>query len=92
MVTQWVKNGGSLFLIADHMPMAGAVQDLAAQFGFGFTNGFVMDTVDSGPDAFTLKEGTLEESVLTTGRDSTEWVSQVVSFTGQGRDEQRICK
>jgi uncharacterized protein (DUF2249 family) len=80
----WVKEGGSLFLIADHMPLAGAAQDLAAQFGFGFTNGFAIDTVDQGPDYFSIQDGTLTESTLTIGRDSSETVSQVVSFTGQG--------
>lgn len=40
VVKKWVKDGGSLFLIADHMPMAGAAKDLAAEFGFEFTNGF----------------------------------------------------
>lgn len=80
----WVKEGGSLFLIADHMPLAGAAQDLAAQFGFGFTNGFAMDTVDQGPDDFNIQDGTLTESALTKGRDASETVSQVVSFTGQG--------
>ena len=32
----WVEDGGSLFLIADHMPMGGAAGDLAAAFGFVF--------------------------------------------------------
>ena len=37
VVRQWVSEGGNLFLIADHMPMAGAAQELAAVFGFEFT-------------------------------------------------------
>ena len=41
-VKKWVNDGGSLFLIADHMPCAGAAKDLAAEFGFEFTNGFVL--------------------------------------------------
>ena len=44
----WVNEGGSLFLIADHMPMAGAAEDLARVFGFEFTNGFVFDTIARG--------------------------------------------
>ena len=39
IVKKWVYDGGSLFLIADHMPMAGAAKDLAAEFEFEFTNG-----------------------------------------------------
>jgi hypothetical protein len=83
-VKDWVHKGGSLFLIADHMPMAGAAKDLAAEFGFEFTNGFVLDTVSEGTATFSLKEKTLVESLITKGRDSTESVDQIVSFTGQG--------
>ncbi|MEM7108439.1 MAG: DUF4350 domain-containing protein [Bacteroidota bacterium] len=79
----WVGEGGSLFLIADHMPMAGAAQDLAAAFGFGFTNGFVLDTARRGPAIFKLEDGTLAKSAITEGRNSKESVKQVASFTGQ---------
>ena len=84
LVTKWVEDGGSLFLIADHMPMGGAAKDLAAAFGFKFTDGFVFDTTARGPAYFNLEEKTLNESLITKGRDSTERVDQIVSFTGQG--------
>lgn len=80
---QWVFDGGSLFLIADHMPMAGAAHDLAAVFGFDFTNGFAVDTSNKGPSLFTVKDNTLMESEITKGRDSTESVEQIATFTGQ---------
>lgn len=83
VLRQWVFKGGSLFLIADHMPMAGAAEDLAKAFGFEFTNGFVFDTVSKGPAFFNLNEKTLTESVITKGRDSAESVEQIVTFTGQ---------
>ncbi|MBL4752321.1 MAG: hypothetical protein JKY52_01800 [Flavobacteriales bacterium] len=83
-VRDWVFHGGSLFLIADHMPWPGAAKDLALQFGFEFSNGFVLDTISKGPAIFSLKEGTLNKSIVTLGRDSTETVEQVASFTGQG--------
>src|SRR5688500_8407838 len=38
-VNEWVKTGGSLFLIADHMPFPGAAEQLAASFGIKFYNG-----------------------------------------------------
>ncbi len=34
-VREWVEEGGSLFLIADHMPMGGAATEMAAAFGSG---------------------------------------------------------
>lgn len=82
-VKKWIRKGGSLFLIADHMPMAGAAADLAKQFGFKFTNGFVLDTVSRGPAFFNREQGTLIESSVTNGRNTEERVNQVVSFTGQ---------
>lgn len=80
---QWVEDGGSLFLIADHMPMAGAATDLAAAFGFGFTNGFAVDTSARGPSFFYRNDSTLRESILTSGRSVEENVDHVVTFTGQ---------
>ena len=83
VVRQWVSEGGSLFLIADHMPLAGAAADLAKAFEFEFTNGFVFDTLSSGPAYFNLKEKTLNESMITKGRDASERVEQIATFTGQ---------
>ena len=83
-IRQWVFKGGSLFLIADHMPMAGASKDLAKVFGFEFSNGFVMDTLSRGPAFFSINEKTLNESSITKGKDPTESVGQIASFTGQG--------
>lgn len=84
-VKRWVNNGGSLFLIADHMPLAGAAEDLAKAFGFEFTNGFVFDTlkVRKGITFFNLDDQSLTESTITKGRDSSERVNQIVTFTGQ---------
>ncbi len=79
----WVHQGGSLFLIADHMPMAGAAQDLGSTFGFEFTNGFALDTVQRGPSFFDTKEGSLIENAITNGRKPEEKVHQVTTFTGQ---------
>ena len=36
----WVEKGGSLLLIADHMPFPGAASELAKAFGVEFSNGF----------------------------------------------------
>jgi hypothetical protein len=79
----WVDTGGSLFLIADHMPMGGAAAELAAAFGFQFTNGFAADTLNQGPAYFYRKDNTLISSPVTNGRGSKETVNKVVTFTGQ---------
>lgn len=83
VVKQWIYEGGRLFLIADHMPMAGAASELAAAFGFEFTNGFALDTLSRGPAFFNKKEGTLLKNKITDGRNTAERVEQVATFTGQ---------
>jgi hypothetical protein len=82
-LTGWVKSGGSLFLIADHMPMGGAAADLAAAFGIRFTNGFAADTSVQGPAFFYRKDNTLLSCSVTNGRNDDEKVNKVVTFTGQ---------
>jgi len=71
VVNKWVNDGGSLFLIADHMPMAGAAKELAAEFGFEFSNGFALDTISNGPSIFNLKEKTLLKALLQ--KVKTQW-------------------
>ncbi|MFH0843688.1 MAG: hypothetical protein V1903_13870 [Bacteroidota bacterium] len=82
-VRKWVENGGSLFLIADHMPFGGAAASLAAAFGFRFTNGFAIDTTTRGQAYFYRNDGTMLSCPLTNGRNSNETISKVVTFTGQ---------
>ncbi|MDP4224232.1 MAG: hypothetical protein Q8868_13070 [Bacteroidota bacterium] len=83
VIRKWVKSGGSLFLIADHMPMGGAASCLAAVFNFSFTNGFAADTSSRGPDYFYRKDSTLLSCSITDGRNDREKVNKVVTFTGQ---------
>jgi hypothetical protein len=83
-VQRWVADGGSLLLIADHMPIAGHAQALAAAFGVRFHNGFVFDADGAGRITFRRSDGTLGRSDVIEGRDSTERVDSVTAFTGQG--------
>jgi hypothetical protein len=82
-VRLWVEKGGSLFLIADHMPMGGAAADLAKVFGFSFTDGFAVDTTVQGPAFFYRKDMTLSNNIITNGRNESEKVDSIASFTGQ---------
>jgi hypothetical protein len=81
VVNDWVKNGGSLFLIADHMPFPGAAEKLAASFGFKFYNGFAMKK-GGGQDIFSPGNG-LMVNALTRGRNDKETVTSIQTFTGQ---------
>jgi hypothetical protein len=79
-VNVWVKNGGALFLIADHMPFPGAAEKLAASFGFIFYNGFA--TKKGGDDIFEPGKG-LMVNTLTKGRNEKENITSLQTFTGQ---------
>lgn len=76
-VEKWVRAGGSLFLIADHMPLAGHAEALAAAFGVRFQNGFAMDANRRGLITYTRSAGSLTASGIANGVDS------VATFTGQ---------
>lgn len=89
---RWVRGGGSLLLIADHMPLAGAAANLASAFGVTFNDGFAVEGY--GPDSarpasfakptiFSLRDSTLRSHPIVRGRNSAESVTSVRSFTGQ---------
>ena len=82
-VKEWVSEGGNLLLLADHMPMAGAASELAAVFGFEFTNGFVFEKEGQVPTLFSIENGSLIESTITNGRSSQEKIEEIATFTGQ---------
>jgi len=81
---KWVNNGGALFLIADHMPFAGAAAELANEFGYEFYDSFVMYSSEDGIIDFDKKKGSLSDGFITSGRYLQEEVNQIRTFTGQG--------
>jgi hypothetical protein len=82
-IRDWVAAGGSLLLIADHMPFPGAIEHLAAAFGILFVNGFAQDsTRDDGTLVFRRSSGSLGTHPITSGRAAGERVDSVSSFTG----------
>lgn len=89
----WIRAGGSMLLVADHMPFPNAVDKLAARVGIAMGDNFAFDA------AFTYKHGDmnlikfyqkqpasntgiLHASWLTRGRNASEHVPYVVTFTG----------
>ncbi len=82
-IKNWVEDGGSLLLIADHFPFAGGAAELAAAFGFDYVDGFVFHAPLIGSsDIFTKDSGTLQDHLITRGRIKTESVSKIATFTG----------
>lgn len=81
-IRDWVEAGGSLLLIADHMPFPGSVEELAAAFDVLFGNGFLYDSSGNSMLEFTRDAG-LAEHPITEGRDASERIDFVRTFTGQ---------
>jgi hypothetical protein len=82
-VERWVRGGGALLLIADHMPIAGHTETLAAAFGVRFHNGFLLDPRGNGDITFRRSEGSLVPGLVADGRRAGERVERVTTFTGQ---------
>ena len=81
----WVKQGGALFVITDHMPDPGAIEALARSFGIEVSNGYVMQGPPPGrpgPMLFQHKDGSLADHFLTRGREPDEEVKRVATFAG----------
>jgi hypothetical protein len=76
-VREWVRDGGALLLIADHMPFPGAAAPLAAAFGAQFSNGFVA----IGDDVPDLAFGRNPDGPLLVDHPVTR-VDSVRTFTG----------
>lgn len=75
-VNAWVKGGGRLLLIADHMPFAGAAQALAQSFGFEYANCFAVDNRRRNLERFYRGNQSLADNEITKGIDT------VITFTG----------
>jgi hypothetical protein len=87
-IERWVRNGGALLLIADHAPMGDAARSLGEAFGVDMRAAYTADTVRAeGPDRTNLHfrpgRGLHETHPIVLGRDSTERVRHVYTFTGQ---------
>ncbi|HEX6913520.1 MAG TPA: DUF4350 domain-containing protein [Longimicrobium sp.] len=80
----WVREGGSLLLIADHMPFPGAADAVGAAFGVAMGNGFAYDSTEQQSRfRFSRANGLLADHPVTNGRGREERVDSVDSFTGQ---------
>ncbi|MCC6683694.1 MAG: DUF4350 domain-containing protein, partial [Bacteroidia bacterium] len=82
-IKNWVENGGSLFLIADHPPFSSASKKLAAMFGFTFADGTARQRVSGKSDLFSRQNKMLLENEITNGTNASEYIDSIVTFTGQ---------
>lgn len=85
ILTDWVKKGGSLFVITDHMPDPAVIEKLALSFGIEVNNGYVMNNPrpeEETPMVFVRSNGSLADHPITRGRNPYEAVQSVATFTG----------
>jgi len=88
-VREWVRGGGSLLLIADHAPFGTAAEALSLQFGVDMSKGWTFDSTAGNSEGnltflrYDRENGLLGTHPILQGRDESERVSRVVSFTGQ---------
>jgi hypothetical protein len=86
-VRDWVNDGGSLLLITDHEPFGSASAILAQRFGVVMSKTTVSDPTNSSGDdtslVFSRDNKLLGDHSITQGRDPSEQLRRVQTFTGQ---------
>jgi hypothetical protein len=87
IVRDWVREGGSLLLIADHAPFGSAAENLGKRFGVAMGKGWAFDRASAGGITtqlvFSRENGLLGAHPILRGREASEEVKSVRSFTGQ---------
>ncbi len=88
-VRGWVSSGGALLLISDYLPFSAAVAALAKRFDVDVTKGFTIDSVHYNKNAgdqteleFNRDNRLLGDHPITRGRDATERINRVLTFSG----------
>lgn len=88
-IQNWVKNGGSLLILADHAPFGGGSSKLAAKFGFEFLNGHAAETARANAGyvrvyiEFSPGNGLDENHPITNGQTGRKQVKRYFAFGGQ---------
>jgi hypothetical protein len=87
VVQNWVRGGGSLLLIADHAPFGNAAESLAKRFGVMMGKGWAFDGASTGGITtqlvFSKENHLLGAHPILRGRNSSEEIKSITSFTGQ---------
>ena len=85
----WIRDGGSLLLVADHAPIAAAARDLGAVLGVVMLDVYV--DAGPGPDIFRRNDNTLQEHVILHGHAASQQIDSVMTFTGQAFQITQDC-
>ena len=82
VIHHWVKNGGALLLIADHLPWPKASESLASTFGFKFNNSYV-EVLGNSEQYFEVVDQSLAELEIFHSKAGSAAITKVRSFMGQ---------
>ena len=89
-VRDWVHAGGGLLLVVDHYPTGHAAENLAKRLDVDLSKGTTIDRASAPPGAglggailFSQESNRLGDHPITRGRNESERVHRVVTFTGQ---------
>ncbi len=89
-VRDWVRDGGSLLLVADHTPFGSAAEIMGRAFDVQMGKGFVYSRDAKYAAAghpsdlvFSRENGQLGDHPIQLGRSDAERVNRIVAFAGQ---------
>ena len=83
-IRRWVEHGGALLLAADHAPHGSAAEALAARFGVAMGTGYAFQPAGDDVTAnLVFPRPALADHPIIEGRDQSERLTVVKSFTGQ---------
>lgn len=92
-IRDWVQEGGSLLLVSDYAPTSKSAGRLSREFGVTMRNGWAVEPKSHDPATgrwgfllFTRENGQLLNHAITRGRDSSERLNKILTFTGQALD------
>ena len=90
VVSDWVRGGGALLLIADQAPFASAAEILAKQLGVEMSRSETTDPANADKEfgvpsviVYSRENHQLAEVAITNGRSEGERVNRVLVFSGQ---------
>jgi hypothetical protein len=89
-VRDWVRAGGVLLLIVDHTPWGAAARNLAQRFDVDMSNSYARDPSNYDQDfgalswvIYSRENHNLGDHPITRGRNASEKINVVETFTGQ---------
>lgn len=88
LIKNWVEEGGSLLVLADHSPFAGGTIMLADAFGFSYMTGHTLNKASLSNRVnvnidFSRDNGLLADHPITNGSTGRKKISHYYAFGGQ---------